>query len=656
VASKFNTKQDVINDIKKEIISGTNTTNILTIDSTPGFGKTHHTIDAIVDICKNNPNHKILVVVPFGSKHPNASHIGDEINLKLGYNASMYVDSSNYQNKHVRLQIPFKQVVIITHARYLRICKSKNRNADVLMGRDTLIIDEKMVFADMITLTVDDLNKIINHAPSSIYNRIKMIVDILKDLISTSRGKYTIVNRNDQILNDIVDLEKLLKKIYSEEHQDDLADIGVYIPDSSYYLEMFMKMSHFFGTNSIVVNASDTSKGSLLTYNRQLKPILLKNNIMLSASARFIKLFENAPYVKMNTPIFNMYQSWILHIDNKKSGSRFANSFRMDLIPKYFELIQKINQPGDEILVVSSDKKEITDLEKMFVGVPGFKIHFTTFHNNVGTNNYSKCTKIVLMSLPKVSSEQAIIEYQAFENPELVHTYYDYLGKIEMAPEIINSLNTIMVSPLMTPLNLGQFVQRPNIQWKIDKTFAVKTFVRNIGSLHMIDLEDMGIPKVMEKIDLSDTNIGGVIRPKNERIREYKLGMMLDLMYQTIHRINRMNTLTAEIFMVNRDHELTQRLIDHMPGINVKYDISLDYDKKKRNYDVEKRKQKSNVFKLIAVIKELGPGTYEKAMLRAKIGMNDKARFSKIIKENDFVDYCLRNDVQISSRYIKVLK
>ena len=656
MASKYKNKQDVITDMRNSISKGTYGNNFLVFDAPPGFGKTHHTIDAIVDICINNPNHKILVVVPFDSQHVNASHIGDEVNKKLGYKAAMYVDASNYLLKNVRLQIPSQQVIIITHSRYLKLCKGEKVNSEFFIGRDTLIIDEKMIFSAMLMLTINELKQITNFAPSSVYNRVKLIVDQLMDLVSTSKDRHSVMNYNEGVIKELEELSKTIKKVYSENHQEDLALLDVIIPDVRSYLLLFKKLTSFFGQNKIIVSSANEVHGHLVTCNAPFAPIFLKNNIMLSASARVLKSFENQRYIRMNVPIFQSYVDWTLFIDNKQSGTQYANSHRNDLIEKYYEFIKNISQPGDEILVVSSEKEELAKVKKMLDGVQGCNFHYTTFHNNVGTNNYSKCTKLIFMSLPKVSTDQAIIEYLVHENPNLDEIYYDYFYQTDLFKNPFNGFAIGSTNNL--PLNFTLPFQKPKsfvpavITFNIVASYSAKAQ----SKLESFDLNQLGVPTSKRDIDLNDVLEKGIYRPKNDRIRAYKMGMMLDLIYQTVHRINRQNNAHAEIYMVNKDAELIANLIALMPGINVRYDISLNYDKKQRTYDNSLRHLKSKEFQLIAILNELGPGTYEKSLLRSKLGIKDATAFTKLIKKNDFVDYCSRNDVQISARYIKVIK
>lgn len=560
MASKYKSEQDVRSQIEHEVKNGKNETEFLVVDSMPGFGKTYHITTAIIDICTTNPSRKMLVVVPFGPSHPNASQIANDINFNLGYEAAIYVGQHNYLSLSLSLKILSTQVVIITHRRYIDICNSSKRMGNVLVGRDTLIIDEKIVFSSMVQLTTNDLKRIIAFAPSSKFNEIKMITGEMLDLINESKGT-SIVRNASALLNGIANVTEQVKKVYTEEHVAEMKIIGIKnCPSPDVYLELFERLQHFYNQGMIIVDGSPGTEGTIFTM-KEFKPILLKNNIMLTGSARTLIPFDFSPYVKMNTPHFGTFSHWTMHVDNHRSGTMYANSYRKDLIQRYFDLISQIAQPGDEILVVSSNKIELDEMEKELLGFPGVKFHFTTYHNNVGTNNYSNCNKIVLMSLPKISNYQAIIDYQAFENPSLTELIWSLYNGYYIDHEAIkngialfdlNKTSSIRWSnPNMISSNQVVPKYAPKITRNLVQNYQVKNYHSFCGQ--QFNLKNQ---RALKDVDLEVRKIDGVFKIRNPRIRAYKIALMTEILLQTVLRINRAQKLNADVYMVNKDADV----------------------------------------------------------------------------------------------------
>lgn len=140
-------------------------------------------------------------------------------------------------------------------------------------------------------------------------------------------------------------------------------------------------------------------------------------------------------------------------------------------------------------------------------------------------------------------------------------------------------------------------------------------------------------------------NSKGASKFKNEDFEEIRMNCIISEIYQALKRINRDNSQTAEMFVVNNNDEIINGLISQMDGIRIGETISLD------NIEYIHDKKSTRTERFIEVCRSLPPGTYSKKEIREETGI-DANHFSQIFKDSKVQDLCKAKIITINQRNI----
>lgn len=133
--------------------------------------------------------------------------------------------------------------------------------------------------------------------------------------------------------------------------------------------------------------------------------------------------------------------------------------------------------------------------------------------------------------------------------------------------------------------------------------------------------------------------ISGVYRFRHKEFEKVRQTVIAAELYQAIKRINRNNDSIAEVYIINNDQEILDKLIEQFNGIKVEeYSINIEYEisEKKVAYDKE-REENSHYNNFIELVSTLDKGVYQKKWIRQQIGFSNQKTFSKLVLNKEKV-------------------
>ncbi len=133
--------------------------------------------------------------------------------------------------------------------------------------------------------------------------------------------------------------------------------------------------------------------------------------------------------------------------------------------------------------------------------------------------------------------------------------------------------------------------------------------------------------------------IGGVYRFRHKEFEQIRQTVIAAELYQAIKRINRNNDRVADVYIINNDQEILEKLIEQFNGIKVEeYSLNIEYEisEKKVAYDKE-REENSYYNNFIEFVSTLDKGVYQKKWIREQIGFSNQKTFSKLVLNKEKV-------------------
>lgn len=139
----------------------------------------------------------------------------------------------------------------------------------------------------------------------------------------------------------------------------------------------------------------------------------------------------------------------------------------------------------------------------------------------------------------------------------------------------------------------------------------------------------------------STGNIDNVHRFRNKEFEKVRQTVITAELYQAIKRINRNNNKSAEVYVINNDQQILDKLIEQFNNIKVKeYFLNLEdkvNEKKVANAKEQADEDKYYYTAFITLISKLNKGVYQKKWVREQIGFSNPKNFSKEILNKEVV-------------------
>lgn len=538
------------------------------------LGKTQTMIKTIREIRHSNPNMKFLVVTKFIEE---GFDIEKQIQSAIAYNSSHHKDVPEEE-------LWKYNVLVITHALYLILCKNRGRRKHYIKDRHTMIIDEELNILRMSSLddrAIDQMAKILHEL------NIRLSSDKLYCDVNLQETYYAIIEKlniekniyNKQQMEffycEDLDIEKridMLIKLVREcpiarEYLEFLEDKHGIVTNRDKITSQLDMLRKFYNNKRVIVCSR-----TLYTYDDRDKYFLLNNNILLDASASVNTIYEIAPFfeVKQVDRIVRHGKSTIHWAKINTSG--YALKHTPGLTNNLFDSMINELKPNDMVLVLA-------------------------------TEYYLKRYRKMLISCQKeLMKNNIIIEMENFQGMRGKNLWKDY-----------NKCFVLHTPSLGLPYYVFEYM------------------------MYGIDLQEL------TPGDLKTGRIGrnyGFV--KNTVLEELRKTDIISTIYQGIKRINRDNKVTADIYIANNNDEIVTKVIDQLKGVKV-----ADWElikpivknkRKKRDQDSYNNSQrlgtaKSNnediSRKILDYISTLAVGEYKKLEVREAIGVLNRKMFNK---------------------------
>lgn len=336
-------------------------------------GKTRQTVESAI-----KTKREMLIVTKFKAE---VDMLVKDINKGAGFAKAIGVVSDIElikENNNLVLSdksIPFFEysVIVITHSQYYKLCKGEKPWLEELVKDfDTLLIDEEFnpIKNNLYTFTIKKNSEMLDlFSNFGMYKELKEITSILEYEIN-QKDKYAPTNQNHwiKINEDEVSIElkctELVNEIntHAENINIKLYDYEInnarkyYLYDLIEYVELVQKIvkNCIKGHGLIQI-----TEGRIATYDYDFKYFMLKNNIMLDASANFSTIYNSEMFevVKSERKIdHSKCKVFVVKIPTTTSTkNKIAHLFR----PKLTTYVTKnLGEYGKGLIVTKKDESE----------------------------------------------------------------------------------------------------------------------------------------------------------------------------------------------------------------------------------------------------------------------------------------------------------
>lgn len=150
----------------------------------------------------------------------------------------------------------------------------------------------------------------------------------------------------------------------------------------------------------------------------------------------------------------------------------------------------------------------------------------------------------------------------------------------------------------------------------------------------------------------------GVYRFKDNILEDIRVSQLAIDIYQAVKRINRFNNKAANVYIINNDEVVLEKLLKEFKGYyrdEFKLDIKFSKTNKQKKNDKIK-KENSYYYKFIKLLESLlssGSGIYSKKELRESINCTKASNFSILVLNNeDVIQYLIENNIEVTKRNI----
>lgn len=394
-----------------------------------GFGKSLETIRIISDHINKLGvySHKFLLVKRFKTDiHDHTKLLNNRSNVGP---VALGITSENWNTIQKDLsQLEMYQVVIISHARYIRLSKEPSVRAYFERSRDTLIIDEQIQLP-IYSFSRSIWNDVRKGLPESIeltnlHNAIcKPLLEQLDNIQCASDHLKKVKLKIDMaLLNEYEELLKVNWRYIKGERQAN--EIRAFIN--------FLKCSNKFECLY--------DSGRVSTYDRDTFLWTLSNNIILDANAGIDKRYQ---YAK-NTTIDQIslqriidHSSTTLHtISFNPSKTRISQVGNQEYYNRICDLIKETYTPSDKLLIIGHNKHEnmlINTLRKRAefykIGVgkeyAGEGIAVAHFGDIIGQNYWRDFNKVWVIASPNIQMEIYALYWEFFAQTQISHQNFE---------------------------------------------------------------------------------------------------------------------------------------------------------------------------------------------------------------------------------------
>lgn len=651
-------RSQIQSEIRHKIMFNSNTSGkIDVIDAEPGIGKTTAIIDVVPLFINANPQNKVLIVTPSIKKSTKGEFIADAINRVAGKEIAIGIDSHNIKNmKVLSQQYP---VVVISSNRY-RVF-SKNLNQLKVLGEGRLhIIDENVNHVEPVSFTIQSLNELELIIPKPVDSDFRRITGPIRDILLQNVGELTLIDLVypedfDITLNRII---KVIKSSYSKEYLKALNVIEAVKLSKSDLIEKVEQIREFYNKRVFTNRDFSTGLQKLFTFDSTVIPIVSDHNLMINASASISKQYESDIFNVIDTPKVRDYSQFTLHIGQRSSSKQSLRSIK-NFEETAMKYVEDTVFPNDDVLVLSY-KDQLDRLKAVTNSNASYKVRHDMVHNLVGTNVYDNCNRMFIFGTPSVNGDITVLNYQyyincdmkvkididvtRFRSSQLSEDQLEQFSE-EFADMYLNSHPNESLHPYDKELGLSNTIFPSSVQ-------SADAYMESFeGALMEMYSKPTGID-IREDVNLKMTRKDRKMSYVFTELDDYHVSQIAEKLVQAILRMNRDGMHKADVYLMNSNDTVINKVIKSLPGINVAYDFDIDFNQQRQVYDNTRRQADSAAAKFLQLIQELDPGEYRKADIRNNLGMVRSSDLTRVLSNAEVVDYMERNGVTAKGQKI----
>lgn len=383
-------------------------------------GKTQTVCDTLKQLHQIDPHIKTLIVTKL---------IDEQQKLKenLGNIAFVINHTTKNVDEKALVQHP---VLIITHERYKQLCRDEKRRQYYVEGRDLLIIDEQLDILDILEysaskaekITITLKNAILPKKDEDLCQFFGEIVNPLNDAVTNNyQKKMKFVYIEDERIQQKI--EYLIKLINKAKFPNKTPMKKAQVIAEIQKIAQFFNNHHVIACNSI-----------LYTYN-SVDYFLLKNNILLDASGKFLHLYR----ISDKFSVFDaereiQHTNTTLTFINENSTTTAINKDEEKYYRALIEYIKKHTTKTDKVLIIGRD-----DDEEYISSLLNNNVQFVNFDSMRGRNDWSDYNKCFIIHLPNDQFYKYALQYLYYTRKDLKQSDLE-INKIDTNHGFVNNI------------------------------------------------------------------------------------------------------------------------------------------------------------------------------------------------------------------------
>ncbi|NHN34851.1 hypothetical protein [Paenibacillus agricola] len=386
------------------------------------IGKTVTLIQTLESMKVHRPFTRSLVVCKF---------ITEVNRIAKGVPDALAIHSEN--KKINEDEIRDHSVVVITHSKYIQLCKDREKRKKYTEGRTNLIIDEELNLLSMEILNSDSIytmEKILNEISvkfkifdtvtqldlGSMYKNIIADIEVEKNKYIENEMKFFLFEDKDveSRINELISLikEARFTKNYLRHLKNRFG-----ITTGNVHVIGKLEMLKRYYNNPKVIACNKT----LHTYNDKIGYFLLDNNILLDASAKFHHMYETSNIFEVvNSERIFDHANWTINFI-KQNSTGYAKHSNDYFYKDVMKLIKENTSEGDKIFLIGCDE-DIDALEKDHPKELGkLDISMSNFQAMRGKNDWEDYNKCFIVHTPNISFAYYAFMYMFYTSEQLTN-------------------------------------------------------------------------------------------------------------------------------------------------------------------------------------------------------------------------------------------
>lgn len=554
-----------------------------------GLGKSFYTDKIIKEYFHSDFDwknmYKFLVVKKFNEEsEKSADFLEDEKDGFLkGYAVAITAKSWNEKWQYDIDGLASYRVIYISHQRYIQWCDDIEVREIICKDRDTLIIDEKIIFP-IYTYTDAYYMKVMSILPRSLRSELEKVCKKLNDFLieMEAENKTNKIERFERKIHHAT-LDNFKKKL--ENNWQNIKG-----NDNKKIVEEFVKGLDVWYNTKCLYNA-----GAISGYNRNHKHWMLKNNIILDASAKIDGIYSANPkkyHLQKQSRIIDHSNCKFTQVNFNSSAAKIDGN--AEYLPELVKKVVEHKKEEDKVLIVCRKKyaKKIKQLLSKICPAydiwmdkedkdndPDYNeqsIAISWYGNLIGKNWAREFTQCWLVSTPNIPMEQYLLHWMMYTGEELGNRKLD--------------------------------------------------IIRKKG-------EDQG-------------------KFKNEEFRAIQKGYIACEMYQALKRIQRNEMPKGEFFIVNDNDGIINMIIGEMYGAELEKE-KMEFDFVKENEEKKQAEKKPNqVQQFIDYVLNLAKGEYKKKDISKALNIT---KLNRVLDNDKVKNLEYTNKIKVTTRNIVVL-